>query len=218
LVFRGLSDQAVFLDAHTLTQAFTISLPAGSISSATSFAFSADSQTLYLLNGAIVDAYSVATRQHVGWHSNIILTPTAGGLVVGQGTFPFYIAMDSAGVLAGPAEQGVGFLDTTTFNTGPVGAGYTNAYLSPPTGPTAGGTITEWQVPSANLQHPVVYFGANQASGVSANGGNIAATTPAGKAGPADVYLSAASWKLHRTSPLPKAVAWELFTVMGSAQ
>jgi hypothetical protein len=83
-------------------------------------------------------------------------------------------------------EEGVGFLDTAALQTGPVGTQFLNAYLSPATGPMAGGT--QLQIPSSeNLT--ALYFGKSLASSISQIGnGLFDATTPPGQSGYVDVY------------------------------
>lgn len=111
---------------------------------------------------------------------------------MGPAASPNYEAMDTTGLLAGPLEEGFGFLDTTTLQTGPVDATYTNAYLTPATGPISGGTQVQWSLPNdgGNFS-PTIYFGGNQGTSASVNSYTATVTTPAGLPGPVPVYLFA---------------------------
>jgi hypothetical protein len=100
-------------------------------------------------------------------------------------------ATDNTGLLAGPMEEGVGFLDTKILHTGTVGTQFANGYLNPNTGPIGGGTATSWNWASVAATTPTfagVYFGGQNATSVSASSLTISATTPPVSAGPADVY------------------------------
>jgi hypothetical protein len=184
------SGQLNLYDQHTLALAaqFTIS---GDASSASNIVFSPDSQTLFVSSEAFVYAYSVATHQQVGWFPNIVVDQTSSGYTVSPAANPTYEAEDSTGLLAGPLEEGIGFLDTTQMQTGTVAAPSLNGYLNPATGPTSGGTVTQWNYPNSTVTTPKgVYFGANLSPSFSvANGTTVTATTPPGNPGPADVRL-----------------------------
>jgi len=190
VVVRGNSNQANFYDAHTLLLLFSINL-AGSTDSGTAFTFSADSRTLYFLTDGFVYAYDIASKQLIGWLPNMLVEYTSGGLVVGPVTSPNYEAIDGTGLLAGPLEEGFGFLDTTQLRTGPLGTGFSNAYLSPATGPVSGGTQTQWDAATALDSQSTIYFGGKQALPVSRSGGFVSVTTPPGAPGPVDVYALA---------------------------
>jgi hypothetical protein len=190
LVVRG-SGQALFFDAHTLTQKFAINLPANSTSFDIAFTFSADSKTLYAFTDPVVYAYDIASQQQLGWFPNVIVLATSGGLVVGSLNSPNYEAVSANGLLGGPLEEGFGFLDTTQLRTGPVGTTFGNAYLNPATGPVAGGTETEWSAPATVNAQSQIFIGANAATGISNSAGFVSVTTPEGQAGPADVYAFA---------------------------
>ena len=114
-----------------------------------------------------------------------------GGFAVGPTSGPHIQAMDGTGLLAGPLEEGVGFLDSSTMRTGAIGSQFTNGYLDPATGPNGGGTPTSWSVPNTFGPITDVYFGSQKANSVSASSGAISVTTPPGAAGPADVYALA---------------------------
>lgn len=188
IVVRGGSGP-LFIDAHTLNQAFSIALPSSiSPTSASSFAFSPDSNTLYYMTDSAVYVFNIALQQLVGWLPNIYVLSTSGGLDVGPAASPNYGAMDNTGLLFGPAEEGVGFLDTTQLRTA-AGTTFTNAYLNPATGPASGGTITTWSAPAVVNAESIVFFGKNPASSISNSGGNVTVTTPPGPSGPADVYV-----------------------------
>jgi YVTN family beta-propeller protein len=176
-------------NAHTLAQVAQIAVSENAdVSSAAGLVFSADSTTLYVPGTTMVYAYSVATGQQVGWMPNIQVEPTSGGLAVGPISNPFYQVADSTGLLMGPAEEGVGFLDTTQLRSGPVGTAFTNGYLSPDTGPVAGGTQIQLPDPNTLGTLSAMYFGTQAATGLSATSGVIAATTPPGNPGAVGVY------------------------------
>jgi hypothetical protein len=187
----GQSNQVVLYNAHTLAQVIQFSV-AGDTSSAANFIFSADSQTLFVPNYSNVYAYSAATGQLTGWLPNITVEPTEGGFNVGPASNPNYEIADNTGLLIGPMEEGLGFLDTTTLQTGPVDSSYLNGYLTPATGPTSGGTQVQWSLPNTTGDfNPTIYFGGNQGSSASVSSETATVTTPAGEPGPVPVYLFA---------------------------
>lgn len=175
-------------DAKTLTQTSSFPVVADT-SSAASMIVSADSTTLYIYGGGIVYAYNIASGSLVGWTPYLTVEPISGGGAVGSVYGPQMQAIDGTGLIAGPMEEGVGFIDTSALRKGRVGTSFLNAYLSPATGPASGGTVEQWSGDGSNLTTPsAVYFGANTATNVSQAGGMFEATTPAGPAGPVDVY------------------------------
>jgi hypothetical protein len=187
---------AYVYDASTLNQVSQIAV-SGDTSTASGFAFSADSKTLYVPNAWIIYAYDLATGKQVGWMPNINVPFFFGGMAEGPAQNPDLQATDSTGLLVGPMEEGVGFIDTTTMQTGAVGSQFPNAYVNPETGSTAGGTQVQITEPAPFGKLSAVYFGSHRAtnesgvSGPDTHGqyGSISATTPAGNAGPADVYV-----------------------------
>ena len=185
IILRAYAGDAVLYSAQTLDVVTQFSV-LGDTSSAAGFLVSPDSSTLFTPTDNIVYAYSLSTQQLVGWVPNIFVPPTSGGGAVGPTNSPYLQATDGTGLYAGPLEEGVGFIDLSSLQTGAVGTQFTNAYLSPATGPTSGGTVTGWGAQAGEFES--VYFGANQASSISYSGGNVQATTPAGPAGPAPVY------------------------------
>jgi IPT/TIG domain len=160
----------------------------GDTSSAAGLFVSADSKTLFVPTDTIIYAYNLATRQLAGWTPNIYMPPIGGGFAFGPIDSPYFLATDGTGVFAGPMEEGIGFIDLSTLQTGAIGTQFTNGYLVPATGPAPGGTATKWSTPGTVGTLKSVYFGTKQATSISANGGYINATSPSGKAGPADVY------------------------------
>ena len=185
------SGQAIVFNLQTLAQVAQFSV-AGDTSSAADLFISPDSKTLYVSSSSIVYAYDLSTGQQTGWLPNIVVEPYTGGSAVGPSYGPQIQAMDTTGLLVGPMEEGVGFLDTTTLRTGAVGTQFLNGYLNPATGPTSGGTQTNWTdyfAGTATLESlPDVYFGSQTASAVSVSSGTITVTTPFGAPGRADVY------------------------------
>jgi YVTN family beta-propeller protein len=183
-------NQIVLLDPNTLHQiaAFDVSDQALSTSA---WLFSADSATLFIATDTIVYAYNVSTQQQIGWTPNIFLPPISGGLAGGPINSPNIQAVDGTGLLAGPMEEGVGFIDSSAMNTGPIGSLFTNAYLTPPAGPVAGGTQVQWSGPTTALNKNKIFFGGLTATFDSFTGDLLTATTPEGAPGPADVYVYA---------------------------
>jgi len=192
------SSIADVFDARTLATVSQFSVM-GDTSSASGFFVSADSTTLFTPGDSqtsIIYAYSLATQQLVGWVPNHFMEPTSGGAALGPIDSPYFLANDGTGLFAGPMEEGIGFVDLSVLQTGPVGTQFDNAYarpLSPPTGPTSGGTATQWS-DEGSFTLKSVYFGPRQATNISTSPNDpypflgILATSPSGSAGPADVY------------------------------
>lgn len=181
--------QLALYNAHTLVLMNTLPI---TNSGSFSLVFSPDSKTLFVSNDNTVYAYNAATGQQTGWLSNIYLPPTSGGLASGPINSPDFEAFDNSGLLAGPLEEGFGFVDTTTLQTGPVGWQFTNAYLTPGTGTTSGGAQVQWSLPNTpTTLNPSVYFGGNKAPTVVMGSGDGPATvtTPPGNPGPVPVYV-----------------------------
>jgi hypothetical protein len=183
------SDQAeaLVLDPNTLEQIDEFPI-AGDSSSAASFFISPDSKTLYTASPAAIYAYDIASHAQTGWMPNIVVEDTSGGLAVGSITGPILQVMDSTGLLMGPMEEGVGFLDTTQMQTGSVGTLFANAYLNPTFGPVTGGTAVLWSSVTSPSLVSKIYFGGNIASSISSGSGGVDVMSPAGAAGPADFY------------------------------
>jgi len=184
----GFAGEVAVIDSQTLQQTETFSV-AGDTSSAASMIVSPDSQTLYIGDGqGILYAYTIATGKEAGWMPNLTVEPTSGGSAFGPITNPNLQAFDGTGLLAGPMEEGVGFLDTTTLQTGPVGSTFLNGYAVPATGPVAGGTEIQLENTAPSAQMNAAYLGGNPASSFSQGSAEFNVTTPAGSAGPADLY------------------------------
>jgi hypothetical protein len=177
----------VLYDVHTLIPVAQFDV-LGDNSSASGFAVSPDSTTLFTPTDSIVYAYDIATQKLIGWAPNIFVPPTSSGGAVGPIDSPFMLATDGTGLYVGPLEEGVGFVDLSMLQTGPVGTQFTNAYLNPATGSVSGGTQTQWSSQMLPSEQGAVYFGSEKASQVSNSNGNITATTPAGSPGPIPVY------------------------------
>jgi len=190
--------EGVIFDAQTLATVAQFSV-LGDTASASGFFVSADSTTLFTPGDpetAIIYAYSLATQQLVGWVPNLFMEPISGGSALGPIDSPYLLANDGTGLFAGPMEEGIGFVDLSALQTGPVGTQFQNAYavpLSPPTGPISGGTATQWS-DEGPFTLKSVYFGSRQATNISTSPNDpypflgILATSPSGSAGPADVY------------------------------
>lgn len=189
---------AVVFDAQTLATVAQFGV-LGDTSSASGFFVSADSTTLFTPGDSetsIIYAYSLATQQTVGWVPNHFMEPISGGSALGPIDSPYLLANDGTGLFAGPMEEGIGFVDLSALQTGPVGTQFDNVYakpLSPPTGPTSGDTATQWSDEGSPTLKSV-YFGPRQATNISTSPNDpypflgILATSPSGSAGPADVY------------------------------
>jgi hypothetical protein len=183
---------AVVLDAHTLATVAQFNV-LGDTSSAAGFFVSADSTTLFTPSQSIIYAYSLATQQLVGWAPNVYVNITSGGGASGPVNNPYLLATDGTGLFAGPLEEGIGFVDLSALQMGRVGTQFTGGSLNPATGPISGETETEWSDESPIGTLRGIDFGSQPASAISATStGNlttIGATSPAGSAGPADVYV-----------------------------
>lgn len=200
--FYGSSESlytAYIYDLSTLS--LVIQFPvSGDASSAAGFAFSADSKTLFVPNDWIIYAYDVATGQQVGWLPNLNVQAQSGGSAYGPIDNPNLQATDTAGLLVGPMEEGVGFIDTTVMRTGSVGTQFTNGYSVPGTGPTSGGTQVTITEPVTFGSLTGIYFGSQGSidiSGVNGpnsygNFGSVSAAVPTGSAGPTDIYVTTA--------------------------
>ncbi len=191
IILPGSNSDAVVYDAHTLNQVADFSV-AGDASSASGFAVSEDSSTLYTSgndHGGFVYAYSLPTGKALGWTPDMVVIPQGGGLAVGPIATPYMLAVDGTGLFAGPLEEGVGFVDVASLQTTSGATQFENGYLIPPTGPASGGTATQNADPNAVGTLKSVYFGSQQATSLSLGPQfAINATTPPGPAGPVDVY------------------------------
>jgi hypothetical protein len=175
--------QIVVLDSRTLQQTNSFAT-VGDTSSAASYIVSPDSRTLYIGQGGILYAYDLATGTQSGWLSTLTVEPVSGGGAVGPTSTPNLQAFDGTGLLAGPMEEGVGFLDTTTLQTTSPGIGYANDYMVPATGPASGGTSTTW----SDLNIDAAWLGGNPMASLSQTGDLTTGITPVGLAGPVDLY------------------------------
>jgi WD40 repeat protein len=192
LAFPSPPNGVVLYDPRTLSQVAQFPVNRGDSGFSTlSLIFSADSSTLFVAGDSIVYAYNVTTHAQTGWFPNMSVTDTSGGLAVGSIYGPNFTAVDGTGLLVGPLEEGFGFVDSAAMKTGAVGTGFLNNYLNPATGPVAGGTQTQWSVPSTVTSASSIFFGKNQAPAPSVTGSLITVTTPPGTAGAADVYVFA---------------------------
>ena len=220
LVVPDFGQSRIFVyDAHTLNLKSQFPVIGGPFFSA-SLLVSRDSQTLYLEAGSIIYAYSLVTQQQVGWFSGLYLSASSGcSPCSGPVDTPYMLAIDNSGLIAGPMEQGVGFLDSATMRTGPVGppgTQYLNAYLNPAFGPVSGGTSLQWSVPSpTNGNFSAVFFGSRPAANFSysSSSGFMNATTPPGKAGPVDVYAYGADGSVEI---VPEAFSYGPWILQGT--
>lgn len=194
LAFPTSSGGAAIYSVATLSLVNQFSV-AGDTSSASDFVFSADSTTLFVPSMGTVYAYNVASGQQIGWMSNLFVVNSGSGLTVGPATGPNYELVDPTGLLIGPLEEGLGFVDTTTMRTGPVGTIFATSGaedLSPATGPSSGGTLVQEPKQNQYAGMNTMYFGPQAATRLSNDSGTISATTPAGTPGPVPVYTFAA--------------------------
>jgi hypothetical protein len=191
IVLPAYPGQAIVYNAGTLAQVAKFEV-AGDTSSGAELFIGPDSQTLYVSSNSDVYAYNFSNGQQVGWFPNIVVTYIFSGGALGPAYGPQFQAMDGTGLLVGPMQEGVGFLDTTALRTGAVGTQYLNNYVTPNTGPSAGGTITN------------VYFGTQPALSTETSG-HVTATTPPGAPGPADVYSLASDGGIQL---LPEAFSY----------
>jgi hypothetical protein len=191
-------NSADVFDAHTLAKVEEFNV-LGDASGSGDF-ISADATTLFTPGDpatGLIYAYDLATQQLVGWVPNIFIKPISGGGALGPIDSPYLLVNDGTGLFAGPLEEGIGFVDLSVLQTGPLGTQFNNSYtppMDPVTGPATGGTPTEWS-DLAPVSPQSIYFGATQATDIStslsSNGAfvDISATNPSGQAGPVDVYL-----------------------------
>ena len=179
--------QVAVFDAKSLTRISSFAVNADT-SAAASMIVSPDSKTLYIVGGGFVYAYDIASGAQTGWLPNLAVPPISSGGAAGPVDGPNLQAFDNTGLLAGPLEEGVGFLDTSALKTGPMGTQFLNDYLVPATGPAAGGTATQFENVSATAMIGAAYFGGNPATDVSQANAEFYATTPSGPPGPVDVY------------------------------
>lgn len=207
LVFPAYSqgELAEVYDAHNLARLreFTVR---GDTSSASGFTVSGDGKTLYTPSSVFVSAYDLESGRQIGWYPNISVRTVLGGYTVGPSDYPYYQAIDETGLLAGPTQEGVGFLDTTTMHTGAVGTGFLNGYLDPASGVSGGGTETQWSNPNpVDSALGKVYFGSRQAPSAWLAWPYLKASTPPGAPGPADVYVFVADGGMQL---LPEAFSY----------
>jgi hypothetical protein len=179
-------DQIELYDSKTLAAESTITTADQDMDGSALF-FSADSSKIFATTDTVAYEYDVASGQQVGWSPNLWVSFLFGGSAGGPIDSPIIQAVDNTGLLAGPMEEGVGFLDSNAFNPGPVGTLFTNAYLNPPGGPIGGGTDTTWGV-AQTVDKSRVYFGSQKATFSSTSGDLGTVVTPPGAPGPADVY------------------------------
>ena len=195
---------AVVLDAHTL--ATVAQFPTmGDTGSDAAFVISPDSKTLYVPSQSIIYAYDIASGQLVGWPPNLHVPTLSGGVAFGPPFGPNLQATDGSGVFAGPMEEGIAFVDLSVLNAGPVGTQFADGELITATGPSSGGTATQWRAPGVLAPLSYVYFGLQQATAISYSSDNIFATSPPGNAGPVDVYTFVADGGMQ---VLPEAFSY----------
>jgi YVTN family beta-propeller protein len=178
---------AVVLDAQTLATVAQYAVM-GDTGSDAAFVISADSSTLFTPSDSIIYAYSLVSGQMVGWVPNLYLPGLSSGTDFGPPFGPDLQATNGTGLFAGPMEEGIGFADLSNLNTGPVGSQFVDGELNPATGSLSGGTTTQWPAPGVVAPLSSIYFGSHQATAISYSSENIHATSPAGTAGPVDIY------------------------------
>jgi sugar lactone lactonase YvrE len=202
---------ATVLDANTLALVSQFNV-LGDTSSGSGFFVSPDSTTLFAPTESIIYAYDLATQQLIGWAPNIFVRPFFVGAAqaLGPADNPYFLATDGTGLFVGPLGEGIGFVDLSALQTGAVGTQFMDASLTPATGPTSGGTETQWSDEGPIGTLTSIDIGSQPASSISATAGSfglvsIDATTPAGSAGPADVYVFAADGGMQL---LPEAFSY----------
>ena len=185
LLLPGASDQVAVVNAQTLQQTsiFTV------VGTVATMSVSPDSQTVYIGDGrGFLSAYNIATGTETGWMPDL----TVESITSGYGGYPFLEAFDGTGLLVGPVEEGVAFLDTTTIKPLPVGTEFMNDYLVPATGPASGGTPTEFEDLTPSAKMTAAYLGGYPATFLNTGDTGFGLTTPAGNPGPADLYAQMA--------------------------
>jgi hypothetical protein len=181
-------DHADVFDAQTLAQIGQFNV--ANVSGLMHFSEGPDSKTLYDSRDNVVYAYDLSTGQPIGWLPNISSTYHTVEGSYDSLYSPQFGAIDDTGLLAGPTEEGVGFLDTTSLRTGTPGSNQLDSYPDPASGPPAGDTEVTWR-PTGTITD--AYFGGQKAPYIAAGSstGEISVTTPPGAPGPADVYALA---------------------------
>jgi hypothetical protein len=179
------SGSVILIDAHNLTQAAQFPVN-GDTSSAAWLAFSSDSTTLYVSSPSIIYAYDVNTHQQTGWLPNLVVTNISGGFVTNPATGPAFVDVGN-GLMAGPMEQGVGFLDVAAKHTGPVGSQFLNGFAAPPFGPVAGGNAVNLTAPNGSINS--VFFGTQRATQVDLAGSAMSVVAPPASPGPSDIEI-----------------------------
>jgi hypothetical protein len=160
------------------------------------FVFSPDGTTLYQIGTAsltqslpIILTYDVASLTLKGTAPAMATLPVAVSEVANL-SMPF--AVDPTGMILGIQDFGIGFDDSTFFQTYAASQPGTNypVSLSPPAGPIAGGTVSSPY--GAYSLTPDVWYGQNRGSSSLSSGNNLTITSPAGDAvGPVNLkYLS----------------------------
>ncbi len=187
IVIPGYPGGANIYDAQTLQPLPALSV-SGETSTASGFFLSSDSKTLFTPSDTVIYAYDLASGQQSGWIPSMYVPPTSGGGAVGPVDGPALQATDGTGLFVGPMEEGVGFVDTNVTRTGAVGTQFTNGYLNPATGPTAGGTAVQLPDPNPVGSLSAVFYGSQHATNLSYAAGEISSTTPAGSPGNVDVW------------------------------
>jgi len=185
--YTAISGAISVLDTQTLSKTATFPV-LGDVGGDSNMIVSPDSKTLYMNGSGIIYAYNLANGALAGWMPALTVENSSGGAAFSPASGEDLQAFDSTGLLAGPMEEGAGFLDTTTLRTGPVGTVFLNDYISPPTGSVAGGSAVQWENVTRTTNLSSVYFGSKLASSVSVSSNEFTATTPPGVPGPADVY------------------------------
>jgi hypothetical protein len=174
------STEVYVLDAGTL-----VPLRHFPISSRSSAIVSGDSSTLYLVEGNVLLSYDLSTGAQTGWLPSIYLPDGYGGLVAGGSQLG---AFDDTGLIVGPVVEGVSLLDTAAMRQGAPAPGSTNGYVTPATGPIAGGTAIQWSGGTGQELLTATLGGQPMVDASLQSSGEPQGTTPPGPAGPVDLY------------------------------
>jgi DNA-binding beta-propeller fold protein YncE len=180
IVVVGLGGGVNVFDANTLSNLGTYeSIPGYSA------ALSQDGSTLYTVDlYSNVLAYDTATFAQKGWVSGFNVVDLEQSIVAA--------VTDETGLIFGPIGHGVAFLDGSMINSGHAGTEFNIGFLSPASGPVAGGTPLQTEiltgVPVPNITTGTVYIGNAEATKValSATSGFSGNTPPAATGGAAD--------------------------------
>ena len=170
IIVVGLSGNVEVLDATTLAELGSFPNVPGY-----SAVLSQDGSTLYTVDlEANVLAWDSTTFAQKGWVPSFDVVDLQQAIVASS--------IDENGLIFGPIGHGVAFVDGSQINPGTEGTQFNIGFLSPPTGPTSGGTALQTEIltpqPPPSITTGTVYIGNAQATNVSLSATAFAGSTP----------------------------------------